>query len=131
MPKVFKYSLCGEQHKRPVGAKCQMQSLESTDSNVTRFSNRDDTNTQTISALNAVSSRLTAIKQQIERNEEQLQNFTKSGCGGVNLAGSGAFTHGEMDEDSDTEHDTVIPTVKFLKSLKCCGSKTSKADTYI
>ena len=85
IPKIFNCSSYGRQHKRPVGAKCQMQSLESIDSNVdTGFSNPDDTNTQ---ILSAVSSRLPSIEQQIKRTEEQHQNSTKSGCDSVNLAG--------------------------------------------
>ena len=93
MPKVFKCSACGGQHKRPVGVKCQMQNTASADSVVDAgLSIPGDTNTQILSALTAVSSRLMAIEQQIESTEEQLQNGSKLGSQEVNLATGGAST---------------------------------------
>ena len=116
MPKIFKCSTCGSQHKRPVGVKCQMQGLENNDVTVDAgLDSPDDINTQILNALSAVSSRLTSIEQLIEKTEEQLQN---SGSDGVKLAGLSASSQEELDEDSDAGDDTVIPTIKFLKSSK-------------
>ena len=71
MPKVFKCSACGGQHKRPVGAKCQMQGIESNDATVDAgLDSPDNTTTQILNALSAVSSRLSAIEQRIEKTEE-------------------------------------------------------------
>ena len=102
MPKVFKCSSCGGQHKRPVGPKCQMQSTENNDTSVdTGLDSPDDTNAPILNALTAVSSRLTAIEHRIKRTEEQLQNATKSGSDGIKLAKWGASSQEEMEEDSD------------------------------
>ena len=121
MPKVFSCSACGGQHKRPVGAKCQFQTQESIDSStsdVISNQNFDNTNTQIINALNAVSSILTAIEQRIERIEAQLQSTVKPGLAGANKAGLGTSTPDAMDEESDAEDDAVIPTMRFLKDSK-------------
>ena len=78
MPKVFQCSACGGQHKRPVGPKCQHQNndiAESTSSGVqSTQSISENTNAEILNALNAVSYRLSAIKQRIDRTEEQLHN---------------------------------------------------------
>ena len=64
MPKVFKCSVCGGQHQRPVGTKCQMQDVENNDATVdTGHDSPGVTNTQILNALSAVSSRLTTIEQ--------------------------------------------------------------------
>ena len=78
----------------------------------------DYTYTQILNALSAVSSRLTAIEQRIGKTGEQLQNTTKSGSDGVKLAGLGASSQEELNEDSDAGDDAVIPIIKFLKSSK-------------
>ena len=75
----------------------------------------DDTNTRILNALSAVSSRLTAIEQLIEKTEEQFQ---KSGSDGIKLGGLSASSQEELDEDSDVGDDAVTPTIKFLKSSK-------------
>ena len=70
---------CGGLHKRPVGVKCQMQGVENNDTIVDAgLDSPDDTNTQILNALSAVSSKLTAIEQRIGKTELQLQNTTKS-----------------------------------------------------
>ena len=78
MPKVFQCSACGGQHKRPVGPKCQHQNndiAESTSSGVqSTQSTSENTNAEILNALNAVSYRLSAIEQRIDRTEEQLHN---------------------------------------------------------
>ena len=96
-----------------------MQSTENNDNSIDAgLDGPDYTNAQILNALTVVSSRLTAIEQRIERTEEQLQNSTKSGSDGVNLAGLGTSSQEEMDEDSDAGDDAVIPTINFLKSSK-------------
>ena len=115
MPKVFKCCACGGQDKRPVGAKCQMQGIESNDATVdAELDSPDNTNTQILNAISAVSSRLSAIEQQIERTEEQLQN-TKSGSDGFKLAGLGASAQEELDKDSDAGDDARLWPKKPLK----------------
>ena len=64
----------------------------------------DSSNSQILIALNAVNCRLLAIKQRLDRTEEQLQGHVKPGS--------------DVDEDSDAGHDVVIPRTKFLKTSK-------------
>ena len=70
------------QHKRLVGSKCQYQSndiSESTSSGIhSNQSVNENTNSEILNALNAVSYRLTAIEQRIDRTEEQLQSCPKT-----------------------------------------------------
>ena len=92
-----------------MGAKCQVQIAESNDSVVSdriSHTNPDDTNTQILTALNLVSSRLTAIKQRIERTEEQLKS--KTGTASSKMAGLGTSTPVDVEEESDAEDDTII-----------------------
>ena len=64
MPKVFKFSECGGQHKRRVRMKCQMQGIENNDATVDAgLDSPDDTNTQILNAFSAENSRLAAIEQ--------------------------------------------------------------------
>ena len=78
----------------------------------------DNTNSQIFSTLNAVSCRLSAIEQKMERAEEQLQGCVKSGSdAGISLNLSTTPSQ-DVDEDSDTGDDTIIPTSKFLKTSR-------------
>ena len=120
MPKLFHCSKCGEEHRRPVGNKCQLnaESNSSTSSTVDSKNVDDNTNSQILSALNAVSCRLSAIDQRIDRTEEQLQGHVKTGsdiAGSLNLSSTPLQ---EVEENSDAGDDIVIPTTKFLKSSK-------------
>ena len=72
--------------------------------------------TQILTALNLVSSRLTAIEYRIERTEEQPQS--KTGSASSKMAGLGISTSVYVEEESDAEDDAVIPTIKFLKDSK-------------
>ena len=78
----------------------------------------ENTSSQILNALNAVSYRLAAIEQRINRTEEQLQGQVQSD----NQTGSSLETSTtpsqEADEDSDVGDDDVIPTVKYLKTSK-------------
>ena len=73
MPEVFQCSACGGQHKRPVGAKCQRQNNENAESTSSGIqstqSTNENTNAEILNALNAVSYRLSAIEQLIDRIE--------------------------------------------------------------
>ena len=83
MPKTFKCSACKGQHQRPVGSKCEFIKMNSvsdieTDMNSAQSgsvraaaqagNNRDN---DILHALEAVSSRLSAIEQCIEPTEER------------------------------------------------------------
>ena len=74
MPKVFHCSVSGGQHKRPVGSKCQYQNndnVESTSSGTqSTQSVNENTNSEILNALNAVSYRLSAREQRIDRTED-------------------------------------------------------------
>ena len=105
MTKVFHCSHCGGHHKRPVGSKGQLQNTESIES--TSYgthsiqTNNDNTNSEIFNALNAVSYRLTAIEQRIDRTEEQLQSRPKV----VNEAPSSAKVSTSLLQESDEESD--------------------------
>ena len=73
MPKVFHCSKCNGQHKRPVGSKCQILEQSTSSTSVTGTDQTRDESAQILSALNAVTCRLSAIEQSIDRTEEQLQ----------------------------------------------------------
>ena len=73
MPKVFHCSKCNGQHKRPVGSKCQILEQSTSSTSVTGTDQTRDESAQILSALNAVTCRLSAIEQRIDRTEEQLQ----------------------------------------------------------
>ena len=120
MPKVFHCSKCDGQHKRPVGVRCQV-TQESTSSTSDNFSdqNRDEnTNSQILNALNAVSCRLSAIEQRIDRTEEQLQGQVQSATYTGSSLDVSSTPSQEGDEESDAGDDAVIPTVKHLKTSK-------------
>ena len=118
MPKLFHCSKCGEEHRRPVGSKCQLYA-EGTASTSTTFSgpNVDENpNSQILSALNAVSCRLSAIENRIERTEEQLQGCMRSGSEAASSLNVSNILSQGVDEDSDAADDAVIPSTKFLKT---------------
>ena len=120
IPKLFHCSKCGEEHRRPVGNTCQLY-VESTSSTSTTVSGQnadDSSNAQILSALNAVSCRLSAIEQRIDRTEEQLQDHVKTGSDIAGFLGSSSTPFQDVDEDSDAGDDVVIPSAKFLKSSK-------------
>ena len=71
-----------------------------------------------LSALNAVSCRLSVIEQRIDRTEEQLQDHVKTGSDIAGSLGSSSTPFQDVDEDSDAGDDVVIPSAKFLKSSK-------------
>ena len=73
MPKVFHCSKCNGQHKRPVGSKCQIMEQSTSSTSATVSDQSKDESSQILNALNAVSCRLSAIEQRIDRTEEQLQ----------------------------------------------------------
>ena len=83
MPKVFKRSACKGQHQRPTGAKCKyVNSISETEdlnyslTNSEPSSVRADTQSRDndiLTALQAVSPRLSAIEQRIEHTEEKLE----------------------------------------------------------
>ena len=115
MPELFHCSKCGEEHRRPVGSKCQMY-VESTLSTPTTSvgQNVDDSaNSPMLSALNAVSCRLSAIEQRIDRTGEQLQGYVKPGSDVASSLNLSTTPSQDVDEDSDPGDDTVIPTPKF------------------
>ena len=72
MPKVFHCSHCGGQHKRPVGSNCQVENTESIESTSsgTHSTQTNNDNIKILNTLNAVSYRLAAIEQRIDRTEE-------------------------------------------------------------
>ena len=70
-----------------------------------------------MNALNAVSYRLSAIEQRIDRTEEQIQSrpaiaADMSGVADVSISSQ------EVDEISDAGDDAVIPSAQFLKKSK-------------
>ena len=117
MPKVFHCSACGGQHKRPVGAKCQNQNnhiAESTSSDMqSTQSTSDNTNTEILNALNAVSYRLSAIEQRIDRTEEQLKNRPLAEADAIGDVSTSSSQ--EVDVTSDAGGDAAIPSTQFLK----------------
>ena len=121
MPKVFHCSACGGQHKRPVGAKCVHQGndiAESTSSaSQSTQGTNENTNTEILNALNAVSYRLSAIEQRIDRTEEQLHSRPSAGAEAVSNEVSTSVSQ-EVDEISDAGDDAVIPSAQFLKKSK-------------
>ena len=133
MPKVFHCSACvcvcvwgggggGGQHKRPVGSKCQYQNndiAESTSSGThSTQSANENTNSEILNVLNAVSYRLTAIQQRIDRTEEQLQSRPKIATDAIGAADVSTSSSQEVDEVSDPGDDAVIPSAQFLKKSK-------------
>ena len=112
------FPLWGGQHKRPVGSKCQVQntaSIESTSSGTHSNETRENTNSEILNALNAVSYRLTAIEQRIDRTEEQLQSRPKVVPDAPGSAKVSASLFQELDEESDIGDDAVIPITQFIK----------------
>ena len=120
MPKVFHCSKCGGQHKRPVGIKCQItgESTPSTSATVSDQNMDENTSSRILNALNAVSYRLSAIEQRIDRTEEQLQGQVQSDIDTGSSLDVSTTPSQEVDEDSDAGDDVVIPTVKHLKTSK-------------
>ena len=120
MPKLFNCSKCGGEHTRPVGSRCKTQ-IESTLSTPTTSGGKnvdDSANSQILSALNAVSSRLSAIEQRIDRTEDQLQGHLNPGSDVASSLNLSTTTSQDVEEDSDAGYDAVIPTTKFLKTSK-------------
>ena len=116
VPKVFHCSKCNGQHKRPVGTKCQIMEQSTSSTSATFSDQSKDENSQILNALNAVSSRLSAIEQRIDRTEEQLQ--VQSAVTTSSPLNVSSTPSQDGDEDSDAGDDAVIPTVKYLKSSK-------------
>ena len=116
MPKVFHCSKCNGQHRRPVGSKCQILEQSTSSTSVTGTDQTRDESAQILSALNAVTCRLSAIEQRIDRTEEQLQ--VQSAVSTSSLLNTSITPSQDGDEDSDAGDDAVIPTVKHLKSSK-------------
>ena len=102
-----------------MGNKCQLyvESTSSTSTTVNSQNVDDSANAQILSALNAVSCRLSATEQRIDRTEEQLQDHVKTGSDIAGSLGSSSTPFQDVDEDSDSGDD-VIPSAKFLKSSK-------------
>ena len=77
MPKVFSCSGCGGQHKRPVGAKCQVKDTENVlvGRGVTEGSGVvEGVNQNIINTLTSVSSRLSPIEVRIDKTEQHIQS---------------------------------------------------------
>ena len=116
MPKVFHCSKCNGQHKRPVGSKCQLMEQSTSSTSATVSEQSKDESSQILNALNAVSCRLSAIEQRIDRTEEQLQ--VQSAVTSSSPLNTSTTPSQDGDEDSDAGDDAVIPTVKYLKSAR-------------
>ena len=61
---------------------------------------------------------MSEIEQRIDRTQEQLQGHVKSGSDAGSSLNVSTTPSQEVDEDSDTGDDAVIPTIKFLKTSK-------------
>ena len=116
MPKVFHCSKCNGQHKRPVGSKCQIMEQSTSSTSATVSEQSKDESSQILNALNAVSCRLSAIEQRIDRTEEQLQ--VQSAVTSSSPLNTSTTPSQDGDEDSDAGDAAVIPTVKYLKSAR-------------
>ena len=68
--------------------------------------------------LNAVSYRLTAIEQRIDRTEAQLQSCPKVVDDAPSSAKVSTSLFQESDEERDDGDDAVIPSTQFLKNSK-------------
>ena len=71
-----------------------------------------------MNALNAVSYRLTAIEQKIDRMEEQLQSHPKVTDDAFGVVDVSTSSSQEVDEASNAGDDAVIPSAQFLKKTK-------------
>ena len=91
------------------------ESIESTSSDTHSNETNDNTNSEILNTLNAMSYRLTAIEQRIDRTVEQLQSCPKVVNDAPSSAKVSASLFQESDEESDPGDDAVIPTTQFLK----------------
>ena len=128
MPKRFHCLKCGEEHRRSVGSKCQIH-VESTTSISTTSSGQnmdESTNSQNLSALNAVSFRLSAIEQRIDRTKEQLQGHIKFGSDAGSSLNVSTTPSQEVDQDSDAgddaRHSHYQISQNFQTYTRCSGS---------
>ena len=121
IPKNFHCSGCGGQHKRPVGVKCQLKTIQILIS-ILRVSILMSilliVNHDILNALTSVSSRLTAIEQRIQKTEDQLQKGATSLSDGVTSPAPTVGSHRPREMDSDEEDDVFTPTTAFLKSSR-------------
>ena len=103
-----------------MGSKCQLyvESTASTSATLRDDNVDDSTNSQILSALNAVSCRLSAIEQRIDRTEEQLQGHVKTGSDIAGSLNASSTPLQDVGEESDAGDDVVIPSTKFLKTSK-------------
>ena len=122
MPKVFKCLGCGQQQQqqRPTGKNCtliQQQEASFSDSNVIGASSEADRNQDIISALQAVSSRLSTIEHRISKTEEQLSQKSTSVTGHSEVPLE-ATSAGRKPADSSSDEEGLMPPLNFLKTNK-------------
>ena len=84
---------------------------------VLRTSVNENTNSEILSALNAVSFRLMTIEQGIDRTEEQLQSRPKVADDAFGVVDR-STSFQEADEAIDAGDDAVIPNAQFLNKTK-------------
>ena len=103
-----------------MGSKCQLyvESTASTSATLRDDNVDDSTNSQILSALNAVSCRLSAIEQRIDRTKEQLQGHVKTGSDIAGSLNASSKPLQDVGEESDAGDDVIIPSTKFLKTSK-------------
>ena len=124
---MFQCSVCGGQHKRSVGVKCQFKvNVQADDNNLNSISSNINTDTNTVdtvnhdilSALTSVSSRLTAIEHRIQKTEDQLQKGATSFSDGVKSPNTSLSLQRSPQVNSDVEDEVVTPTTAVLKSSR-------------
>ena len=123
MPKNFKCSASKGQHKRPTGVNCPFVPAQETSSANSSIMNSEEANdaradtpdlsrnNDILSALEAVSSRFSAIEHRIERTEERLD--ASPAQVGLPTSPSQAST---STNNETWNQDTVVPSVQTLKN---------------
>ena len=123
MPKNFKCSACKGQHKWPTGVNCPFIVPQETSSVNSSIMNSDEANdaradapgpsrdNDILQALEAVSSRLSAIEHRIERTEERLDASPAQ----VGLSKSPGQASTSTNDDTWNQ-DTVVPSLQALKN---------------
>ena len=124
MPKVFKCSAFKGQHQRPTGAKCKyVNSINETEDLNNSLTNSDSSSIRAdaqsrdndiINALQAVSLRLSAIEQRIERTEEKLE-AAPAQTGPQSLPEKPLPNVSSNIWSIDQHQDTVIPSIQTLQ----------------
>ena len=128
MQKLYKCNVCKEQHRRPTGARCPFVQNSSTEEpiNSSIMNSVDPTlvtpgaqsaglrDRDILSALEAVSSSLSAIEHRIECTEEKL--LATPGQVG-SLASPSVSAGATHSNPLDQQHmlDTVVPSVQMLE----------------